>query len=437
MRAESDKLYICPGEQHPISRAVHLARLAAFYPACRSCPLRGDTGQLAKHVVECLQSTERRAERASLFTADGARGVHLNELSRRKAENIAAAFAAHLWNDAPLLARTDESARIGRRSRPTVVLAQDERPSSPDVATGALAGLRQMGCQVVDLGIVTRACFSFSVDHLQASGGVYVTGSGCGPAWTGMDFCGRGAQPLSQAALKTIESRLTEEYSRPTRQAGTHRYFQAAVPYEAGLWKHFHALRPLTVVCGTPSRVLRALLSRIFETLPCRLVLTELPLRVRDLADDIDPDVQRVGRAVKKHRADLGLVIDDDGLACAVVDEAGDRVPDETLIRLLAELVLTSHGGRAVVLTRSEPEGLPTAIEKAGGRCVTADDSIAAIFSAMREESAVFGSSASRFWFGESYPTCDAILTLARILELLSRSDAALSEVAAPVDQAA
>src|SRR5262245_33956801 len=77
-----DKQYICPGEIHPISRAVHLSRLAAFYPACRECPFRTDVGQLPKQAVQRLQQTERRVERKSLFTREGVRGVWLNELNR-------------------------------------------------------------------------------------------------------------------------------------------------------------------------------------------------------------------------------------------------------------------------------------------------------------------------------------------------------------------
>ena len=45
----------CPGDTHSISRSVHLSRLAAFYPACRQCQHRGDTGQLPPRTVERIQ----------------------------------------------------------------------------------------------------------------------------------------------------------------------------------------------------------------------------------------------------------------------------------------------------------------------------------------------------------------------------------------------
>ena len=63
-----DFAYRCPGQQHPISRAVHLGRLAAFYPACRQCSHRDDTGTLSPRQVEQLQEVRSttRAPAASI-----------------------------------------------------------------------------------------------------------------------------------------------------------------------------------------------------------------------------------------------------------------------------------------------------------------------------------------------------------------------------------
>jgi phosphomannomutase len=99
----SEKLYVCPGESYPITRAVHLSRLAAFFPACRDCPFRSDTGRIPPQTLERLESTVRRVERKSLFTTEGVRGVYLNELTRAKAGEIAAALAALLWEQSPLV----------------------------------------------------------------------------------------------------------------------------------------------------------------------------------------------------------------------------------------------------------------------------------------------------------------------------------------------
>lgn len=74
--------FLCPGETHPISRSVHLARLAAFYPGCRECPRRNETGQLPQQLVGRFAETEQRAPRPSWLSGEGVRAVYLNELNR-------------------------------------------------------------------------------------------------------------------------------------------------------------------------------------------------------------------------------------------------------------------------------------------------------------------------------------------------------------------
>ncbi len=50
----------------------------------------------------------------------------------------------------------------------------------------------------------------------------------------------------------------------------------------------------------------------------------------------------------------------------------------------------------------------------------------------MRRQQAVFGADGvGRYWFAESYPTCDALLTVVHLLQALSRSDSPLSRVIA------
>jgi len=426
-----EKLYVCPGEQHPISRSVHLSRLAAFYPGCRDCPFRSDTGQLPKQTVERLQSTERRVERKSLFTTEGVRGVYLNELTRKKVDAMAASLAGLLWEDAPLVGRLDGSKRRNRRTGPTVAVGHDERPSSPDIVTGVVAGLRRMGCQVIDISMTTKPCFSFTVDHVQAAAGIYVTGGGCEPSWTGLDFVGRDAMPFSRGTnLERLEDRLQHPLSRATRHAGQHRTFQAFIPYEAGLWKHFHALRPLKVAYACSTRLVRRTLQRIFEMLPCRLISSEIPNRGRNLLDPNDADVKRVAAAVIHQNADLGLLIDDDGGRCSFFDEQGTLVPSCRVSRLIAELVLADQPGGTVLVETPAVNKLRPAIEEAAGKCVDGGTTLAEMFQSMRRHQAVFGGGDSgRFWVHENIPSCDAVLTLSKVLKLLSRSDTPFSQV--------
>ncbi len=446
-------LYRCPGEEYTISRSVHLARMAAFYPKCRECPHRLETATVSLPVssrdsrASIVEAATRRlplAPNRSLVTARGFRGVYLNAISRQTAAEIAGALASLLWEAAPHLAVAQPHEIAGRSpSRavtsvrgPAIVVGHDERPASRDLVVGVAAGLRRMSCEVIDIGLATRPSFWHVAQHLSASGGILATGSGCDPAWTGLDICGAGGLPLSQSGtemdldLTAIDARWKAGYNRSTRHSGSQRSFQGWVPYETGLWKYFHALRPLQVVVACSSHVIRELITRLFQKLPCRLIEVETPQREADMQNAHDPDVVRVSNAVLDNDAHFGVLIGDDGQRVSVVDERGIHLPPETVGQWLADFMQSETPGPIVwsgaesTLEANHPDG----IQSAAVHFTAASQS--AIAHAMQSTGAVYGGGhGGEHWFRTPYPTCDAVITLAWMLQALSRSDAELSHL--------
>ncbi|MDB5391943.1 MAG: Phosphomannomutase [Planctomycetaceae bacterium] len=425
--------YVCPGEDYAISRAVHLSRLAAFYPKCRECVHRHDTSQLAVQTVEHIDASNRRAARTTLFTDEGVRGIYLNELTATKAGEIAGAFASLLWEATPLEIRTPDSVAnsMSKPQGPQVVIAHDERPSSPDLITGVAKILRRMGCQVIDIGLATRPCFWFAVDHLKAAAGIQVAGSGHDPAWTGLDFVLAGAIPIERDnRLPEIASRLASGYQRPMRFSAGQRTFHCGPLYEASLRKHFHALRPLKVCLGCPSRPVRDVIVRLFEKLACQLIPVTIPTRARKILSSEDIDTQRMQQGVLQYAAHFGLLIDDDGQTCSVFDERGELIPPRQISLLLAEVVLAEVRHSRIVLEQSASAALLRPIDRRDGFVAMSDANRWSIATTMREADAAFaGGDSGRYWFREAIPTCDAVLTLAKLLQALSRSDADFSVV--------
>jgi len=429
--------YRCPGEEHPISRSIHLSRLAAFYPACRQCQHRHDTGQLNPETVERINQTEVRGRQRPLFQRDGIRGVFLNEFTPAIAGRIAAAFASVLWQDVPLTGRQDSTrpeSRTGTRqpSRrgPSIVVGYDERPSSPAILSSVIDALRMMGCPVTDVGLVSRPCFAFAVDHLQVAGGLFVSGSGHDASWGGLDLYREGALPLSLGdGLEEVQQKFDAGVTRPTRSAAFQRAFQATVPYEAGLWKHFHALRPLRVVCAARPRPARKTIRKLFAKLPCELYEVETTAAVNaPLKHDVL--LERIVSRVKKRKAHLGILIDGDGSRCWFVDEKGKQVDGARLTAMLARQSRIDHPNAPVMADSVALESAQSLV--APNEILDGGDSAGSISRTMRESNASFGVGQSdSYWFRESFPACDAILTLAHVLQGLSRSDEPFSKAVA------
>ena len=425
--------YRCPGESHSISQSVHLSRLAAFYPACRQCQHRHETGHLPPRTIEGIQRVEQRAPQRPLFQQDGVRGVFHNDISPGTAGRITRAFARLLWQDVPLTGRVSSTANRGPTRRgPTVVAGYDERPSSPALLASVIDALRLMGCPVIDVGLVSRPCFAFAVDHLQAAGGIFVTGSGCDAAWTGLDLLSEGALPLSLGSgLEQVEAFFNEGQTRPTRRAAYQRSFQATVPYEAGLWKLFHALRPLRIVVAARPRPVRQTLRTLFAKLPCELVEVEAsaagraPVRFEAL-------IQRLCQRVIARKAHLGILIDDDGARCWFLDERGQRIESIAITKFLASVIRAEHPTSPVVVETSAIEAFQSALPQ----CTTIDGGATAgsVCQTVREVQSYFaGGTSDRWWFREGFPANDGIRTLARVLQGLSQSDTPFSKAVATV----
>jgi phosphomannomutase len=467
--------YYCPGETKPISHSVHLARLASHFAKCAECPDNCDGD--AKLVTVDIQTRMPlpRQTRRSLVRLDGIRGVYLNELDRTQAFGWATAHAAMLWDEMPRTATPlgkDSSRSIGvthpsppRLSDiavtsvpvvellgesmspphdllisstslcavrvPIVVIGFDERPSSPDIVTGVAQGLRRMGCRVLDLGQTTGTALQFAVRHLQVDGGLFVTGSGCGPAWTGFDICGRNAVPWSDDShLSRLEFRTSSTTTRPTRSAGSQESCSITEAYENELAESFHALRPLHVTCGTDSRMMSRTLERLFSRLPCRLTRIALATRQRDVVASDDVDVKGLSSAMMHGGQDIGWIVDDDGQRCAFLTERGRPITSAEVARPLIDFARREQRDLKVIVDRAMADELASWMTQRQIHHVVVEPKAAAMFDALHQHQAQIGLfSNGRVWFREQAIVCDAVVTLARMLQALSLSDAPFSEI--------
>jgi phosphomannomutase len=433
------KAYICPGERHPISRSVHLSRLAAAFPACRECPLRDDAPRIAVRVVPLVEIDTPAAASEGLITAGGLRGVFLNAITPRLAERVATSFARSLWEKATVHGPNDGIDRGARLSRPTVVVGYDERPSSPTIFAAAVAGLRRMGCHLFDVGLLTKPAFWFAVDHLHASGGLFVTGSGAEPSWTGLDFLWEHARPASTSEIGNLQSAAdgsrnlqSRSAARPTRTAGTERTFQATTTYESSLAKHFEGIRACRVVCTSSSPIVLQSVQRLFKGLSCELLSSELSVKTRNPARRRDEGILRLSTKVRESQAQLGIMIDDDGQRCGFVDERGRHVSSAAIARLIAPLLIAESPGATVVVESAALVELRPLIEAMGAQCHGCAGDLASMSAAVADSRAVYGGGDSgRHWFFESYANCDAMLILARVLRALSHANQPFSQLAA------
>ncbi|MEZ6127105.1 MAG: hypothetical protein R3C59_00320 [Planctomycetaceae bacterium] len=181
-----DTTYRCPGEELPITEAVHLGRVASGWSGCSDCVWRqhanGQRGFASVRPEWSSRATRTQIRR----TEFGVRGAYLNAIDRFRGAQLASIFSTHLTNIHQQVARqrqtTDGPGRFQRidvESGITIAVGYDGCHGSADVFSGVVSAVMQNGCHVIDAGRCTAA----SLQHVcrrypQLSGSVLVTGSG-------------------------------------------------------------------------------------------------------------------------------------------------------------------------------------------------------------------------------------------------------------------
>ncbi|MBN2474113.1 MAG: hypothetical protein JXB62_05875 [Pirellulales bacterium] len=403
--------YRCPGQPYPISRSVHLGRMARFYPGCRQCPHRDETGPLSRRQIAQLVETRPRGSPATLFHDEGTEGVYGNDLGPDAAREMAAALGTGLRGCFAGKHQPPQRA-------PQVVIAGDGRPLSCELVAAAAEGLRWAGCDVTDVGVASAPCLAFAIEHLGADGGLLVGNRDGRPHTVGLKFWA-GPRPLSaQGPLDLLRETHRAGVDRPTRRFGSLRRFRAEEPYVASLAEHYHALRPLRFVLDSSCGPLSRFLERLLRPVACRVI----------------PSREAEGRLPEQVVADgahFAIRIGDDGETCGLFDEQGRRVAVERLLLRVAGHLVTERSPQTVVLETGTDLATARRIEALGGQVARADTRRAAMERAMREQGAIFGGGPSgRFWYADGgLALPDALRTLTLLLVVLSQSDRRLSEV--------
>lgn len=414
-----DVLYQCPGEAHPIEPAVHWARLASYYHACRDCVHRDQTGPLAGSVKRHLLAARRRAATWTPFGAESIRGVVQNQLTPRVARDVALALGTYLG---------------GSTARP-VLAAWDGRAHSAPLVNGVCEGLAWAGCAVAELGTLTAPRFAHAIQLQQAAGGIYI-GNAAGQVQTCDLTCwGPGGRPMSSPGeLDLVREMHQNTLGRVSRAAGVCRRGHAGDDYLRRLEPHFHALRPLRLVLETTSRALVADLHRLGRPVACQvlrfghLALSGTDGDAASPPQDACSSTRDLGAAVLAARAHFGIWIDGDGEVCRLIDECGHEVLAANLLRALARDLLPPRA--VVVLERETPSRVSDALRADGHALVASSAHRAAMHDSMITQNAQWGGGPSgRFWFGPAPALADGLHLLAYVLTLLSRTDRPLSAV--------
>jgi phosphomannomutase len=360
---------------------------------------------------------------AQIFKAYDVRGLYGDEIDGDIAFDVGRAFV-----------------RVLGGGNPRVGLGRDMRLTAPELAARYRDGMVAEGAHVLDAGMVGTEMLYWLVGSHELDGGLMCTASHNPKAYTGAKLVEKGAVALSgDTGIGEIRDLVTSGLG-DERGGGSHEELDIYADFQRAALKFIDpvAVKPLKVVVDGGNGMAGPMVGPLLEQLGLDLVTTywepngEFP--------DHEPNPllpenrQFIIDKVRAEGADLGIAWDGDADRCFFIDDTGRFVDGDFMTALLAESILEKQPGADILYDVRASRAVPDLVNRLGGTAHVNRVGHAFFKRRMRDEGGAFGGEVSgHYYFADFYNADSGTIPALLILELLSKHDAKLSELLAPL----
>jgi phosphomannomutase len=371
-----------------------------------------------------------------IFKAYDVRATYPNPLNEESAWKVGHATAQFLKRSRQSVAPEQKLKR-----EDTVVVGRDMRPSSPDLARSLIEGIRSVGLNVVDVGLIDTSFIYFAINHLDAVGGVMTTASHNPIQYNGFKISGPRAKPIGAASglddIKRIASQLRVGQ---TGLKGGYEEMDLWQPYRKHVLAFLDLKRKVRVVVDATNGMAGKMVPAVFGGVP-NLAITPVLFEVTgSFTHDPNPLVEAnlvmLKNEMKLQQPDLGVGFDGDADRCIFVDEQQRSIGCDLVTALLARdfLHMPKNKGSTIVYDLRSSHVVPDEVKAAGG--VPRRDRVGHAFmkKTLAETKGVFGGELSgHFYFRDNFYADSGAIAFARVLSVLSAQSGPLSAMIDPL----
>lgn len=319
-----------------------------------------------------------------------------------------------------------------------IVVGHDMRTMAVEVQTRFIDGVLDGGVDVINIGLASTPQTYFAIGSLGAAGGAAVTASHNPAQYIGFKMTRAEAVPISgDTGLKDIEALATAaETPAPVANRGSVSEVDTLEAYLTHVCQWADLARPMKIASDAANGMAAHTFPRLLEKLPQITnhgLYFELdgtfpnheanPLKHSNLVD--------LQAAVRESGAELGAAFDGDSDRCCFVDETGRPLGNDIITTLVAREVLKQEPGGAIVYDLRSSWILPELVIAGGGKPVKERVGHSFLKERMREHDAPFGGELSgHYYFRDNWYADNSEIILLAVLNILSRSDKTLSQLA-------
>ena len=325
---------------------------------------------------------------------------------------------------------------LKQRGHTQLNVGRDCRTTSDSYSEKIIEGLLSTGCDVVDIGVCPTPVFYFSIKHLEGQGGVMITASHNPPEYNGFKLC-IDLDSIHGEEIQTLR-RIVEGQSFEKGE-GSLSHTDVIPTYKDFVENNIKITRPIRVGVDAGNGTAGVVAVPIMKNLNCEVhdIFCEMDGTFPN--HEADPTVvknmQDLIALVKEKQLDLGIGYDGDGDRIGVVDKEGNIIYGDKLLIIFSREILSRKPGVTFISEVKCSQTMYDDIKKNGGNAIMWKTGHSLIKKKMKEEKAeLAGEMSGHMFFADRYfGYDDAIYASCRLLEILSNTGKALSDLLSDV----
>ena len=326
----------------------------------------------------------------------------------------------------------------------TVVVGMDARESGPSLTKSLTAGFVDAGVNVVNIGGITTDMIYYAVGSSEDySGGIVVSASHNPKEYNGAKMVREKAAAISSdnglfEIRDIIRANRDLSVSSETKGAVTEKNVLNGYVEHVLSFIDRDVIKPFRVIANANFGYVGKGVQIIADKLG--LDLTTVNFEPDGTFPKGTPDpMQPANRAeteamMHDGKFDLAAIWDADADRCIFLDEKGEFISGAYVTALLADVILTKHGGNNKIIFDPRVIRPTTKVcEQHGAEAIISKSGHAFIKDRMRKENAIFaGEMSAHYYFRENFYADNGVIPFLLLLEHLSKTGQPLSELMRP-----
>jgi len=353
-----------------------------------------------------------------LFGTNGVRGVFSDDLTLEFVNDLVMSLAAYF-------------------KKGKILVGYDGRHSSPIIAKIVSSALNYSGLDCYMAGLVPTPCLEYATKKLEYDGGIMITASHNPPRYNGIKPVASDGVEISREDEKKIEQIFDEKNWLKTEAFGnTYDDTTVISTYIDGIMSMIDKDR----INGKQFKICLDL-GNGAQSVTAKKLCEELGCDVFTINEQIDGDfpgrgseptpqnLDELSKLVVETNSDFGIAFDGDGDRSIFCDESGKILTGDISALLLCDYLLKQYPNSKVVTCINSGNTIETIVEENDSQVIRTKVGSVEVSRKMVTANALVGYEENGgFMFGKHNHVRDGAMTMALMLDLLSKSESNLSE---------